>query len=223
MMNREWKKISIRTVPRLRAGEVHVWLLRFAKHPPRQSRLCTPDERNRASVFLKNEGRLQFLWGRYLTRTLAQRYLGLSNNASLLINEDKKPFFSHYAHLHFNISHSARYVAVAFSSSGSVGIDIESKLVIDCMLPKRSDTNSDERDRFLGQWTRLEACAKCTGQGLTGSALLQHDLSLTPAFTDLSCIDLPPFRELIGAVASRSPVQRIDFQLVSDPVSLLGR
>lgn len=80
--------------------------------------------------------------------------------------ESGKPYFKN-ADLHFSISHTHSYFAVAISDS-RIGIDIEDKhLTLQRMESVKKKFFLDDeinyantRDRFLEIWTYKEACAK---------------------------------------------------------------
>lgn len=82
--------------------------------------------------------------------------------------------------LHFNLSHSGAYVALAFSHNGPIGVDVE----IRCPYKKyehaaaaslcdeevaQVQESSDPALAFLRRWTSKEAYVKATGEGLRKS------------------------------------------------------
>lgn len=78
--------------------------------------------------------------------------------------------------MHFNISHSGDWVALAFSTDLQVGIDIEQardldygKLLTQIAHPKDElpPSNPTTEQRFLASWAMKEAVAKCSGEGLS--------------------------------------------------------
>jgi 4'-phosphopantetheinyl transferase len=72
--------------------------------------------------------------------------------------------------IHFNISHSANYVACAIADS-PVGIDIEGRRKVNSAVAKRYFTDEEiesihSDDDFFKIWTFKEALGKYTGDGL---------------------------------------------------------
>jgi 4'-phosphopantetheinyl transferase len=76
---------------------------------------------------------------------------------------------------HVSVSHSGNVVAVAISSAGPVGIDVETiegraELehcdIADLVLTASERSSVDSRTAFLRVWTRKEAALKATGYGL---------------------------------------------------------
>ncbi|MFO7603570.1 MAG: 4'-phosphopantetheinyl transferase superfamily protein, partial [Gammaproteobacteria bacterium] len=74
----------------------------------------------------------------------------------------------------FNLSHSGRLVACAFSREGRIGIDVEQHRQL---VPQRFARYfsaaelawmGDDSDRFIDLWTRKEAVIKASGIGLKG-------------------------------------------------------
>lgn len=98
-------------------------------------------------------------------------------NYNITVDGNGKPFFTDYPDLHFNISHSGKFVACVISDS-DVGIDIEGGRDVDLRVAERfftdeeyewieeCDTDEEKRSRFFKIWTKKEACTKLTGVGL---------------------------------------------------------
>lgn len=124
------------------------------------------------------------LLGDVLTRMEISNMTGLKNEQIVfMLNKYGKPYLKDYPDIHFNISHSGHYVAVAFDNE-PVGIDVE-------MLKKTDGKNTkpiniakrffapDEIDyilsaasplqqkRFFEIWTKKEALIKREGIGLS--------------------------------------------------------
>ena len=88
-----------------------------------------------------------------------------------------KPIFKDYPDIHFNISHSGKYVVCAVADT-PVGVDIEGSRPIKGAVAKRfysdeenewvsaAETPSLQEQRFFRLWTLKEAYAKATGEGI---------------------------------------------------------
>ncbi len=92
-------------------------------------------------------------------------------------SEKGKPYYTDYPEWHFNISHSAEWVVMAFSDK-EIGIDIEEIRKINYHLAKRffspeENENLNKRDEpeklnyFFDLWTLKESYLKYLGRGLT--------------------------------------------------------
>ena len=90
--------------------------------------------------------------------------------------EHGKPFLSYRPSLHYNISHSGKYV-VCILADQEVGIDVQVHCRVNYermlrrMVPREqydeilSDVNAEEK--FFEQWVLREAYIKWTGEGLS--------------------------------------------------------
>ena len=127
------------------------------------------------------------LAGEWIAREIMSEITGKKPEHFIIsVDEKGKLFCENVPHLHFNISHSDNFVAVAVCNS-PVGIDIETIRKVSLKLAKRVctpkeleyvfDKIPDEEDylsenptyikRFLEIWTIKEAYFKCTGTGIT--------------------------------------------------------
>ena len=109
-------------------------------------------------------------WQRILADVLKKDYK-IENCPEILRDEMGKPYFEDKK-LHFNVSHSGEYLAIAVSES-VVGVDIqEPKLIKDGMFrkvvqPQEICLIGEERQRdFLRLWTLKESFVKAEGKGL---------------------------------------------------------
>ena len=128
--------------------------------------------------FKREDDRRRALAATLLLDALLHEHAGVrERDVKLVIGEHGKPRLFGYDSLHFNISHSGRY-AVAAMAPFSVGIDVqelatfspeEARLVMPDDVVRLLEALSEvERDReFTRRWTRLEACCKLTGEGLS--------------------------------------------------------
>lgn len=96
---------------------------------------------------------------------------------SIVAPEGKKPFISGHPEIHYNISHCAGLVVLAFSD-GPVGVDAEKIRPVKDSLIRRVLTESEQtflykmepRDEWFTRfWTLKESYLKYTGDGLAGS------------------------------------------------------
>ncbi|MBR0147325.1 MAG: 4'-phosphopantetheinyl transferase superfamily protein [Eubacterium sp.] len=133
-------------------------------------------------------GRLQQLAAGLLLRYALMDAAGIDlMKAEVTINEHGKPGFvlsqnaatdaAEKGDVHFNISHSDDYIAVAIADR-PVGIDVEVKTDPDLKVTSRFyspaeqqavRTASDPQREFRRLWTRKEAYVKCTGTGIYDS------------------------------------------------------
>ena len=88
------------------------------------------------------------------------------------VNTHGKPYFTE--DIHFSISHSGEYVAIAFNDD-EIGIDIEKKKQINRKLLNKAASKTESinfnfenfDDEFLKMWTIKEAYFKYIGTGIT--------------------------------------------------------
>ena len=112
---------------------------------------------------------------------------------ALTTNRHGKPCIAEPAALHFNVSHSGGLGAIAFSTAGEVGIDVEAiqrdveALEIatanftgtEAAMVAAARTPQEQARIFLRLWTRKEAVLKAAGCGLLGG-LEGFDVSQEP-------------------------------------------
>lgn len=86
-----------------------------------------------------------------------------------------KPFLANYPGVCFSQSHCRRGVAVALSTEGEVGIDIECRRKVSESLVERVCNESERKQvaqsedpelEFVRLWTRKESVVKCLGTGI---------------------------------------------------------
>ena len=120
-----------------------------------------------------------------------------------------KPFFTREPKIHYNISHSGKYVMCILADQG-VGIDVQEhrnvnrERLLSRMVPVemiRPILDADEPEKaFYAQWVLREAYVKWTGQGLS------RDLRTIPMEEGTSMmLDLEPGYS--AAVWSRYPME----------------
>lgn len=104
----------------------------------------------------------------------------------------------------FNGSHAGELVLLALHPSQAVGVDTERldrrfdrQRLAPRLLSSQQQAELDrlppdhQRAVLLGQWCRLEAQLKCSGQGLAGLEALRQELSSRPNRANLMDLALP--------------------------------
>ena len=119
--------------------------------------------------FIVGRGALRYILGTYLSRPPASIELGEGIN--------KKPQILHPIDtgVYYNVSHSGDWILIAVARS-EIGVDIEfmnpvfdfNDVMPDIFMPGEVAfvNELDPVERFFTLWTRKEALAKATGQGL---------------------------------------------------------
>lgn len=140
-----------------------------------------PDSERAKYLIIKNPETLQrSLLGEVLTRYILKKYYNIDlKNTELKRNQWGKPYFDEIS-VHFNISHSGKWVLVCFSDK-PIGIDIEKirdfKYNVankyfseeELFLLENEDDISIKRELFYKIWTSKEAYVKMLGKGITYS------------------------------------------------------
>ena len=101
---------------------------------------------------------------------------GLGQSSEITRSELGKPYLAVSPSLQWSSSSTEGAAGIAWSSSGHVGLDLESKalfspsdtLLRDSLTPRELDEWGDglSAQAFVGIWTRKEAALKCLGTGL---------------------------------------------------------
>ncbi|GII76291.1 4'-phosphopantetheinyl transferase [Sphaerisporangium rufum] len=172
--------------PALAPGECRVWWADPADEPVENLvGALSATELKRAATYRREQDRRRFLTACWLLRAAAAEQLGVSPAAVPVVRRcpdcDKphgRPYILGDAGLHASISHSGSRVAVALTTAGPVGVDVEevpdapvselvrcaltrSEKIALAMLPER-----EQHAAFARMWTRKEAVLKATGHGL---------------------------------------------------------
>lgn len=172
-----------RTLP---ASQIHVWMFSLADTDNIRAcfSLLSPEEKKRLGHFQKEKDRNRSLIGRSMLRYLLGRYLSYppeklcfetNIHGKPLLVEEKLPFS-----VHFNLSHSGDWIALAFSSDTPIGIDIEKlrpsidrqKIIRRFFHPKETSVfhapeESAHELLFFRYWTIREAFLKALGSGFS--------------------------------------------------------
>lgn len=120
----------------------------------------------------------------------ARRVLGelIGGEAEVEHDAHGAPYLPARPDLHISISHCRTAVAVAVSTQGPVGIDVESRRRIGDSLVQRVctpnekaaiDRSDDPTMEFLRYWTRKEAVLKCRRTGIRGFGSMVDALQST--------------------------------------------
>ncbi len=135
-----------------------------------------PGKRERINQCRKESERIRMLFGDLLSRTAIMERTGLTNDeVSFAQNRYGKPYLKGWQGLHFNISHSGEWVAVAVDSR-PVGIDVQEMAKIDLDVAKFFFAQDEYRDLmgssdkvsyFYDLWTLKESYLKILGRGLS--------------------------------------------------------
>jgi len=117
------------------------------------------------------------LLGDILTRIEICRLTGLSNQQIMFsLNDYGKPYIVGITNIHYNISHSGKYIAFVVSDE-PVGIDIELIKFADFAIAKRFFSYDEVKYIIVGEshlrfyeiWTMKESMLKLEGKGLSKS------------------------------------------------------
>jgi 4'-phosphopantetheinyl transferase len=155
------------------------------------AQVLDPDETARAARFYFDRDRRQFILARGVLRCLLGSRLGVRpRDVRLCYGSHGKPRVD--GSLAFNTAHSAGFVAIAISTRGDIGIDVEKiDPAIEVMqiaegFYSQSETESLRRlhgaervQGFFRCWARKEAYLKAIGDGLS-RALGDFDVAVEP-------------------------------------------
>ncbi len=183
---------------RLTSTDVHLWRGGLDVPDRVLSTLMgalSADEQSRAERFAFERDRRRFITCRSMLRAVLATYLDcLPQEITLYYGRHGKPALADAASLRFNVSHSQGLAMVAVCRDREVGIDLEAVRPLPTLLEVAACAFSpaerealerlapeDHVAAFFNLWTRKEAFAKATGDGLS-CALDHFDVSLgTPA------------------------------------------
>jgi 4'-phosphopantetheinyl transferase len=223
-------------------GDVHVWRM-WLEVPTNQvhalGTLLSADELSRATRFVFAEDRRRFLAARAALRSILGRYIGCNPElVKFSYTSTGKPELAAglgELELRFNVSHSHVLAVVALTRKRAIGIDIEHLSRDDYdfdvaeqyfskeALEHLASVDPVQRIRvFLDYWTRNEALAKATGEGLGGrSADVTYSRALSDqatrlyidddsdAFSGWQLLALEPAVGYTGALAVQGKITRL--------------
>jgi 4'-phosphopantetheinyl transferase len=184
-------------------GEVHLWCASIQVDPAVQQQLLqtlTPDERQRAERFYRQEHQQRFVASRGILRAILARYLNTSpEQIQFDYGSHGKPFVKSPANLpklEFNLSHSQDRALYAIALHHRIGIDLEAiRPVADLeQLTRRffalaehqtiqSLPDDARQQAFFQFWTLKESVLKGLGDGLT--KLEEVEVAIAPNFVQL--------------------------------------
>lgn len=170
----------------LTSGEVHCWRVSLDVSPETFARLYSTlsrEERNRSVRFRFGHSRRRFVVTHGVLRELLALYLQIRPSRIRYVyngygKPDLGPEFGN--RLKFNLSHSAGLALIAIAPDSNLGVDLEyvrtqpEFLEIARRFFPPAEVDYLKRlpghlraQAFFSCWTRMEACVKATGGGLT--------------------------------------------------------
>lgn len=140
----------------------------FAKHISLRKRNCILKQRVKQNAD-------NMLIGEILTKTVIKKTFGIDiAQQEFAYTEYGKPYLLNYSDVHFNISHSGKYVVCAVSDK-PVGVDIQRIGEYNSDVAKRVcnekelvqiENSLDKASEFTKLWTQKEAVLKMHGTGI---------------------------------------------------------
>lgn len=132
---------------------------------------------NRLNRFRFEDDKKRSMYGEVMARIIFMKRLSLTNeHLKIVTNEYGKPYFENILSLHFNISHSGRYVICGISNM-EIGVDVEEIKLFHEDIVKRFFTKEEyvsfsnlekevAKRKFYIYWTLKESYVKYQGKGL---------------------------------------------------------
>jgi 4'-phosphopantetheinyl transferase len=181
-------------------GEVHVWRISLDVEADPLQPLLSPDERQRAARFHRDEHRRRYVAAHGALRIILGAYLEAApESLAFEIGEHGKPslrepFGPAGTRVEFNLSHSADLALLAVAHDHPVGVDVERWSEVEHLELAERFFSRAERDAlrslanvaehldagFFAAWTRKEAYLKATGYGIA-RGLHHFDVTLAPS------------------------------------------
>jgi 4'-phosphopantetheinyl transferase len=178
--------MTLATTEAIEPEEVHLWVASLeveAGDIPPSEALLSEDERIRALRLRRREDRIRFVAARATVRRLLGAYLGLPPaELRFAYGPTGQPRLLASAtdvDLRFNLSHSCDLLLVGVARGRSVGVDLEPvrSLPYRAAIERRVFSAGEQRtlsrlpahrrtEAFFKGWTRKEAFAKATGDGM---------------------------------------------------------
>ena len=188
-----------RVLPRLAAGDVHVWTFPLDVPPLRRvllEPLLSRDEHERARRFKFARDRERYIVGRAVLRCILAGYRHDDPRAlTFEYGRHGKPVLASVHRRsapYFNLAHCEGLALCAVTEEAEVGVDLERVVDLpDAELVAREYFSASEREAlealppdqraaaFFNCWTRKEAYLKATSEGLS-APLDRFDVTLAP-------------------------------------------
>ena len=193
-----------------RTEHARAWIIHLSsapEHLPVARALLSEDELARCQRIVGSRQRQRLLLARAAVRVILGEQLGTPPaRVPIIRTATGRPRLPGIGAPSFSVSHTGDWAAVAFSSRGQVGVDIErsdrricDRVIRRLMTPRYADTvlklGPEERMRtFLEHWTSREACTKA----MDGAAVPAHA-------HELSVLALRCPSTLVGMLSLRAP------------------
>ncbi len=168
-------------------------------------------ENRRLDLFRFSSDRYAFLAAHVLKRLAIAAAIGCKPQ-KIIFNRNHygKPYLKYYPNFHFSLSHTYKMAALALSTSGPVGIDVEhldqiefdmnmAELVCNDLEMMKLWSSESASHTFAGLWTAKEAVVKAEGKGMFMS--MKNVLPTTGKdFTPKACWSLSQYTLTSGHV-----------------------
>ncbi len=154
-----------------------IYLPNFTELKSELSKFLDAKELKKAQRFYKESDTNRFIIYRAILKFILAAHTKLRiKDVYFDYNFNKKPYLISHPWLHFNVSHSGEFAAIAISRN-KVGLDIEymsNDFKFTTLLPDVFEDNevlqiqkaSDIKHAFYTSWTRKEAFVKALGKGI---------------------------------------------------------
>ena len=195
-----------------------IWKVQLGEESALWEQLLSPDERERAQQFRRPRDQREFVVCRGALRLLLGTFAGRDPAAlRFAYGAHEKPALEDEA-CSFNVSRSHRLAAIAITSAGRIGVDLERVRPVDVdaladeYLPAADRAilsrvaPADRARAFFALWVRREALVKATGGGIVVPAdravpeadgLWLRDLDLAPGYCAALAADGDRDREVV--------------------------
>lgn len=208
----------------LAAGEVHLWAaaLPLAREDLAHCEtLLASDERARAAIPPLEDERSRFVAVRGMLRHLLGGYVGVApSTIAFEYGEQGKPALVGHEHraIRFNVSHAGEVALLAFALDREVGVDVErvrevpraDRIAARVFAPEaaqrwRALPDQQRTERFMVEWTRLEALSKLSGEGVWRTVIGRDRLPRPNA----ECFELRPQPGYVATLAVKGEGARL--------------
>ena len=152
--------------------------------------LMSDERKGKCKSLMRDEDKMCCIAADMLLRDVLSERTGIPREELVFGREEKgKPYLVNGDYF-FSVSHAGKYVCIAVSDKGNIGVDIEHMKGMKYALMRHFCTEEDVRFimgekpadtavmtdyemilRFFTVWTYKEAYVKCTGEGFTDTVL----------------------------------------------------